>query len=110
MQLHELSGLGTPVGPWIVRAVFQLVVSSAPDFEHPFEATHLTPDCGPSRRPNSTWLPHLVLDPDAYSAPGRVFVRGGGGVGLQPGERLSAQGPWLWDAPKPDYWQAYPGG
>jgi hypothetical protein len=52
---------------------------------------------------------HPVLDPDAYSALGRVFGCSGGGVGLQPGERLSAQGPWPWEALKPDDWPAYPG-
>ena len=80
------------------------------DFEHPFKATHLITRLWPEPPTELDLATHLVLDPNAYSAPGRVFVRGAGGVGLQPGERLSAQGPWSWDGPKPDYWPAYPGG
>lgn len=91
-------------------AVFQLVFHPLQDFEHPFEATRLITRLWPEPPTELDLATHPVLDPDAYSALGRVFVCGGGGIGLQPGERLSAQRPWPWDAPKPDDWPAYPGG
>lgn len=89
-------------------AVFQLVSHPLQDFEHPFEGTCLVTRLWPDPPTKLDLATHPVLDPDAHSALGRVFVRAGVGVGLQPGERLSAQGPWPWDAPKPDDWPTYP--
>jgi hypothetical protein len=90
-------------------AVFQLVFHPLQDFDHPFEAAGLVTRLWPEPATELDLSTHAAIDTAAYSALGKLFVRGGGGIGLQPGERVPAQGPWPWDSPQPTDWPVFPG-